>query len=52
MIKKALKYAAIALIIFYVISRPTQAAHSTQDGASTVKGWGDSVVTFFTEATK
>ena len=47
-VKKIVGLLAIALLIFFVITNPTGAATSLQNLGTTLRGWAESVTTFFT----
>lgn len=49
--KKWLIIIGVLLLLFFVVSRPDQAANTFQNVASTLGGWGDSVITFLTALT-
>jgi drug/metabolite transporter superfamily protein YnfA len=47
-VKKFLMWTAIALLVFYIFSQPTNAANSFQRAFAAVGGAFDSVITFLT----
>jgi hypothetical protein len=48
-VKKIVGLLALALLIFFVITQPSDAAGSLQNIATTLRGWAESMTTFFTE---
>jgi len=47
-VRKIVGLLVIALLIFFVITNPTGAATSLQNLGTTLRGWAESVTTFFT----
>ncbi|GLX01075.1 hypothetical protein Misp02_51610 [Microtetraspora sp. NBRC 16547] len=49
--KKVLKWSAIGLVAFYLLSRPTDAAHTVQGAVNGVVKAADSMAQFFARLT-